>query len=625
MTCKPERRWRRLVRLGPMRLVPLGLGMAMVGLALAQAGPGGASPGAAGGIVGQAQAALGKGDGIAAEAELRRALQAGASKTDVAASMGEALLLQGQLSKARVWLAPGQFARGREAYGFRMLGKLEQLQGQLSAAGQAFDRALGFSTNDPLLWVDIGRLRYVGGEQLQAIDAAERALAIAPGNVRALEFRAQLIRDQFGLQVAMPWYERALEEAPDDLALLGGYAATLGELGRASEMLIVTRKMIELSPRDPQAFYLQAVLAARAGKSELARRLLGRTGERLSEVPAAMMLQGILELRAGNANRALEILDRLASRQPANLRAQALLGRALYDVGDYQRLIDRFGAAVSRPDAPTYLVALVAKAHEEIGDRAGAAPLLDRVAAAAPPAIMPISERDPPGVLVLGWRDAPASAGTAVPYVRSLISAGDFAGAEQVAEQYRGARAGSGDAQALAGDVQLALGRGGPALERYSVASRIRFPDGLLQRMVDALDRQGRSNEAPGLVSAYLGAYPGSRLAARIAANQSAYAGDWGRSRLLLENLRARGGNRDFRLLADLSLAQVRTGDAAAALESGSRAYQLQRASPVAAQAFGMALVAAGERLPLARQLLEKARKVGGDNPLLVESRAKLK
>ena len=617
MTCKPEPahyRWPPLI----------GLGLAIAGLGLVQAGPGVAAPAAVRSLVGQAQAALGKGDGIAAEAELRRALQAGASKTDVAASMGEALLLQGQLSKAREWLAPGQFAKGREAYGFRMLGKLEQLQGQLSAAGQAFDRALGFSTNDPLLWVDIGRLRYVGGEQLQAVDAAERALAIAPGNVRALEFRAQLIRDQFGLQVAMPWYERALEEAPDDLALLGGYAATLGELGRASEMLIVTRKMIELSPRDPQAFYLQAVLAARAGKSELARRLLGRTGERLSEVPAAMMLQGILELRAGNANRALEILDRLASRQPANLRAQALLGRALYDVGDYQRLIDRFGAAVSRPDAPTYLVALVAKAHEEIGDRAGAAPLLDRVAAAAPPAIMPIAERDPPGVLVLGWRDAPASAGTAVPYVRSLISAGDFAGAEQVAEQYRGARAGSGDAQALAGDVQLALGRGGPALERYSLASRIRFPEGLLQRMIDSLDQLGRGNEAPGLVSTYLGAYPGSRLAARIAANQSAYAGDWERSRLLLENLRARGGNRDFRLLADLSLAQLRTGDGAAALESASRAYRLQRASPVTAQAYGMALVAADERLPLARQLLEKARTVGGDNPLLLESRAKL-
>ena len=110
-----------------------------------------------------------------------------------------------------------------------------------------------------------------------------------------------------------------------------------------------------------------------------------------------------------------------------------------------------------------------------------------------------------------------------------------------------------------------------------------------------------------------------------MAANHSAYAGDWERSRVLLENLRARGGNRDFRLLADLSLAQLRTDDVAAAVESGARAYQLQRASPVAAQAYAMALVATGKRLPIARQLLEKARKLGGDNPLLVESRAKLK
>ena len=51
---------------------------------------------------------------------------------------------------------------------------------------------------DPLVWVEIGRLRYAGGEQVQAIAASARALEIGPDNIRALEFRAQLLRDAQG-------------------------------------------------------------------------------------------------------------------------------------------------------------------------------------------------------------------------------------------------------------------------------------------------------------------------------------------------------------------------------------------------------------------------------------------
>ncbi len=68
-----------------------------------------------------------------------------------------------------------------------------------------------------------------------------------------------------GLVASLPWFEKGLKAAPDDLSLLGEYAATLGEIGRAKDMLRVTRHMIELDGENPRAFYLQAVLAARAG------------------------------------------------------------------------------------------------------------------------------------------------------------------------------------------------------------------------------------------------------------------------------------------------------------------------------------------------------------------------
>ena len=571
-------------------------------------------------LMARARSALAKRDGIAAEADLRRIMTAGAPREAVAARMGEALIYQGERKKAREWLEPGAFAKGEEAWGWRMLGQLERIEADLPAAGKAYDQALKFTPRDSQLWVDIGRLRYSGGEQLQAVEAADHAVALGPDNIRALEFRAQLVRDRYGLSAALPWFEAALAKAPDDVALLTDYAATLGEMGRASDMLVVTRKILTLAPRNPQAFQLQAVLAARAGNIELARALLNRTEDRLRDVPAAMLLHGALELEAGNPTFAVELLDRLARRQPANLRVQLLLARAMYEAGEYDDLFARFGGIAERPDAPAYLLLLLGRAHEEQGERAKAASLLDRAAAATVPPVMAIPEPDAVSVLAARWRDDPASPTAAVPYLRRLLDTRNFAGAEQVAERLRSARPGSADALSLAGDVQLAGGKAKAALDRYSVAARIRYPETMLLRMTEANNRLGASNANPALVFGYLQAYPGSRLAARMAAGYAALGGDWQRSAMVLANLRQRGAGRDMRLLSDLSLAQLRSGDRLAALETARRAYRLQRGSAVASQAYAMALIANREDLDLAAELLTKAQRIAGSNPLLLEA-----
>ncbi len=591
---------------------------------VALSAPGRAMTDAAKGSFSAATKALARGDGIAAEAELQRAAQGGASKPELAAAMGEALIDQAAFDKARAWLAPGQFTPGEAAHGWRMLGNLERLSGNLPRAGMAYDRALIVAPNDPLLWVEIGRMRYSGGEQLQAIDAAERALAAAPDNPRALEFRAELVRDAQGYAASIPLYERALSINRNDLGLLGGYAGVLGEADRVKEMLAVTRQMLALAPRNPRAFYLQAVLAARAGQIDLARALLSRTRGQLNALPSDMLLQGLLDLEAGSANLAADELAVLADRQPANQRVQLLLARALYAAGDYNQLFARFAALTQRSDAPPYLLTLLGRAYEDQGNRAAAAPLLDRAATAALPGLQPIFEPDLPSVLGPRFAAAPAAAGQAVPYVRSLLNAQNQSAAAQAASRFLQLRPGSGDALALLGDVELVSGRPGDALSHYMRAAQVRFPDLLLLRIVEAYERLGQNPTSRQAVVQYLAAFPGSRLAARMAANQAALAGDWATALLLLENIRARGGNRDVRLLADLSLAQLRGGDTSDALVSAQRAWQLQPNSPVAAQALGMALAATGTDSTGARQLLYQSRRSGGDNQLLQETLAKL-
>src|SRR5690606_30187586 len=115
---------------------------------------------------------------------------------------------------------------------------------------------------------------------------AERALVLGPKSPRALHFMGQLVRDSRGLRAGLGWFARGVVENPEDLLLLKDYAATLGELGRTKDMLRITRAMIALDPDNADAFFLQAVMAARAGKLNLARRLMWRTGDAYDEVPA---------------------------------------------------------------------------------------------------------------------------------------------------------------------------------------------------------------------------------------------------------------------------------------------------------------------------------------------------
>lgn len=542
-------------------------------------------------LIAKARDDIARGDGLGAELHLKAAQAAGATRDDVAARMGEAFVYQGKRDKAREWLAPGKFAPDEAAHGFHLLGLLEHGEGNLAAAGQAYDRATALAPKSVSLWVDLGYLRYASGEHLKAIEAADLALSLDPNNVRALEFRGLIVRDQYGMAAALPWLEAALVQAPDDRSVLREYAATLGDLGRGSEMLAASRRLMGRDARNARGLLLLAELAMRADDNGLARTLLNRTGDQLKSLPAKMLLDGILELRSGNYLLAIEALEPLVQRQPGNMQAQDLLASSYYANGDARMVVRRFGALAARSDASPYLLTLVGRAHEVLGERDQAVPLLQRAARSVVRPFSGVPENQPVG---------------------ALLAAHNFGAAEAAAERMRASMPGSADAQALAGDVQLLLGHGAAAVERYRLASRVRMPDSLLQRMVAAMIQAGQQREAATLVEAYLVQTPSSPLAVRLAASLAAGQGDWDRARQLLEYLRANGSGQDVRLLADLSQAQLRSGDATSAEASAREAYRLGPANPLAARAWGICLGALKQRPADARALLAKAQALGG-------------
>ncbi len=455
-----------------------------------------------------ARAALQRRDPIAAEVPLREAIRKGANEDALRALLGEALLARGDRTEAAAVLEGGDFTPDTAALGWRIRGQARLARGDLRGAAQAFDQAYRYAPDDAELWIAIASLRFFGGEQAQALEAADRAVRLDPRNPRALNMRGLLVRDQFGLAASLPWFEAGLQVAPQDLALLGEYAATLGEMGAYRAMLVVCRKLVTIDPKNARAASLQAILAARAGKTDLARAILVRTGSALRDIPAMILLSGVLEYRAGNINLAADQFERLVRLQPDNLQARQLLARVLLRQGKANQVAERFDAAAHAPGATPYLMQVVGQARRMLGDQERADSLF--ALARNPPVrtASPLATDVPLGVAALRYAELPNAAVAAVPYVRALVGAGRKDEAQVVADRLKGANPGFADAHLLAGDLRILRGDPAGALRDFEKAATIRFNEPVFTRMDAALRALGKPLEADAMTGRYLAQNP---------------------------------------------------------------------------------------------------------------------
>lgn len=229
-------------------------------------------------------------------------------------------------------------------------------------------------------WIRTARARLAAGDPAGARAIVEQALAANPRNPDLLVLAGNIVRDGYGLLPALPWYDRALQLNARHQDALFEKAATLGDAGRAREMLAASRQLLTISPNNPRAFYLQAVLAARAGKWELARGLIYRVGTRMNDVPGMLLLRGAVTLQSGANDEAVASLRPLVEEQPGNAKARRLLGLAEWRIGDLRGALDTLRPLADRGDR--YALTITGRALEAMSRRAEAGIALDRAAEA---------------------------------------------------------------------------------------------------------------------------------------------------------------------------------------------------------------------------------------------------
>jgi len=548
------------------------------------------------------------GDGPSAEAEITRARETGFPAGATRHLMAEALLLEGAPQRALDEAGAYDVVPRYRGSAARMRGRARLQLGDRAGAGEEFNLAQSLNPRDPQVWTDIGRFRATGGDAAGALAAAERAVAFGPRSVEALVLRGELVRTQYGLVAALPWFDRALALAPDNVAALLEKAATLGDLGRMRDMLATTRAVIALDDGNPVAFYLQAVMAARAGNFTLARSLMRHTGGALEDVAGAMLLSAAIDFQTDNNEQAIDRLSRLIAMQPDNVKARRLLAAAQWRAGDLPGAEETLRDVADQPTADSYTLTLLGRVLERRGDRDGAAVYLDRAALPQPDGSAagpgsPQAIDDLRGALIAD----PGDGDTRGALIRALIRAGRIDEAQDEAAAGLKTNPGSPTPLVLAGDVAAAQHRWDQAADAYRRAANISFTEPVALRMIDALRHGGRAQAAYQVLALYLGQNPRSVPALLIAADIAMAGGDWGRAAAVLEGLRRRLGNRDAAILNNLAWAYHQLDRPDEALPLAAAAHDLTPANPAVADTYGWLLLSARRSSPRGLALVEQA------------------
>jgi cellulose synthase operon protein C len=560
---------------------------------------------------------LALGDGVAAESELRRALDLGVPEPQIQHLFLGAWLLQKDYD--RVLNAPevdgvSPVSRG---YAARIRANAAMVRGDITRAAKNFDQAIMVAPNSAQLWTDIGNFRLLGGNVGGAIEAVVRAVNLNPHNIDAMMLMGKLVRDQYGLIAALPWFESIIERDPGNVPAMVQAAATFGEAGRARDMLAMTRRIQAIEPGNADARYLQAVLAARAGKPDLARALLYRIDEKMDAVPGVKLLKAVLDLSTGNSEQAIAQLDDIVKAQPENLKARRLLGTAMWRAGDPRLAITVLEPVAKREDADSYTLSVIGRAYEDIGDRATSATYLDRAALPVRGEPVPFDMTSDLARMAMVGSGNPDNADVAIPRITGMIRSGQIAQALRSAERLRDQNPGAPAAHVLVGDALIALGRNADGVKAYEMAANIRFSEPIVLRLIDAKRRSGDNAGAVRVLDLFLSQNPRNVSALLLASDHFMVARQWDVAISILDGLRERLGNRDATILNKLAWAWFGKGNNDRALTYANAAYAMAISNPALAATYGWILYKSAKNKPLGIALLKKSVAIAPNAPLL--------
>jgi len=132
-------------------------------------------------------------------------------------------------------------------------GRMLQMQGRMTEAASYFDRASSLREDEfqaaglaQTIYRDLGRFQDMTRAAMRCIDAAKRAIAVNPGDSRALQLGALALHDIGENEQAKEWADRAIEVDPNEISTLYNVACLFAISGDGERALDLLERAVEL-------------------------------------------------------------------------------------------------------------------------------------------------------------------------------------------------------------------------------------------------------------------------------------------------------------------------------------------------------------------------------------------
>ena len=145
------------------------------------------------------------------------------------------------------------------------LGRYDEAAGEIAAG-------LAVAPADPGLLTTLARLHVAAAQPIEALAAADRAAAAAPGTIEPLVARAMALTDDRRYGEAAQVAAEILARWPEEAFAQRTGAALLSESRNGQEALNAAWNGVRLAPREAEAHLVLAVVAARLRLFDLAQR-----------------------------------------------------------------------------------------------------------------------------------------------------------------------------------------------------------------------------------------------------------------------------------------------------------------------------------------------------------------
>lgn len=347
------------------------------------------------------KALLQNGEVAAAEVALLEALRLGVNRAEIVPLLGQAYLAQGK--HKLLFEQPQMVLAG--------LPSLVQLQllllrstayadlGNVRDALQAVTDARAIDARNPDVWLAEVPIRIRARQFKEAKVAVDKALTLAPDSAEAWYQKASVAHAAGDLTESLAAYDRVLKFNASHVEALVARAGLSVDMGRSSNAARDLNELLKVSPQEPRAAYLRALLAERSNKLQESRDALREVTAFIDPVPIdfiryrpqLLMLNALahyglaetekaknyleafqrvqpntpaskllaqLYLGESRADRAIEVLETYLKAQPNDGQAMVLLGSALMSKGQNARAMSYMKQALQTHDAPEFRTVL---------------------------------------------------------------------------------------------------------------------------------------------------------------------------------------------------------------------------------------------------------------------------